>query len=142
MPRVLPLLGTQVLVGIVVMLGFLLFIVPGIIFSLWFYVVIPVVVLEGLAGSRAMGRSRELVRGNLDKAFLLGLAVFLLGAIFGWALSSVAQLVPRLTRLWRRFLSASCRPFGCPSRRRRASCSTTTCVSARRHSISRSCRRR
>jgi hypothetical protein len=94
MPRVLPLLGTQVIVGIVVMIGFLLFIVPGVIFSLWYYVVVPVVILEGAAGFRALGRSRELVRGNLGKAFVLGLVVFLLSAIFGGVLQGVAKFVP------------------------------------------------
>ena len=54
------------------MLGFVLLIVPGIIFSLWFYVLVPVVVLEGVTGTAALGRSRELMRGNLGKAFLVG----------------------------------------------------------------------
>jgi hypothetical protein len=94
MPRVLPLLGTQFMVGVVIMIGFLLFFVPGILFSLWFYVFIPVVLLEGVAGFRAMSRSRELMRGNLGKAFTLGFVVSLLGLIFGWALQSVAKFIP------------------------------------------------
>jgi hypothetical protein len=93
-PRLLPLLGTQILGGLIVMLGLLLFIIPGIIFSLWFFILAPVVVLEGLAGTKALGRSRELMRGNLGKAFLLGLLVSILGGIIGGVLGAVAQLIP------------------------------------------------
>ena len=94
MPRVLPLLWTQFLVGVVVMLGILMFVVPGIIFSLWFSVAIPVVILESMAGFRAMGRSRQLVRGNLDKALKLGLAVFFLSFIFGMVINALVRFVP------------------------------------------------
>ena len=54
-PRLAGLIGTQILAGIIVLLGFCLFIVPGIIFSLWFYVLVPVVVLEGVAGTHSAG---------------------------------------------------------------------------------------
>jgi hypothetical protein len=80
-PRLAGLIGTQILAGIIVLLGLILLIVPGIIFSLWFYVLVPVVVLEGIAGSGALGRSRELMRGNLGKAFLVGLLAGILVAV-------------------------------------------------------------
>jgi hypothetical protein len=35
-----------------------------------------------------------LVRGNLGKAFALGLTVFLLSLIFGWALNGAARFIP------------------------------------------------
>jgi hypothetical protein len=92
--RLPALLGTQILVGLTVMVGFFLLIVPGIIFSLWFLVVVPVVMLEGKSGSTAMGRSRELMRGNLDKGFILAVVVFILGAILQWALAFLAAIVP------------------------------------------------
>ncbi|HRX87706.1 MAG TPA: hypothetical protein P5572_21985 [Phycisphaerae bacterium] len=86
---ILPLLGTQFLVGIVVVIGFMLLIVPGVIFSLWFMVVAPVVILERLSGSTAMGRSRELMRDNLGKGFLLALVL----AIIGWAITFGAAAI-------------------------------------------------
>ena len=44
------------------------------------------VILEGKAGPSAMGRSRELMRGNLGKGLVLGLVVGVLGFIIAWAL--------------------------------------------------------
>ena len=98
--RLLPLFWTQFLVGIVVMIGFVLLFVPGIIFSLWFMIIAPVVVLERINGSPAMTRSRELMKGNLGKGFLLSLVLFLMswailfgaGFVFG-LLPGVPQLV-------------------------------------------------
>lgn len=81
--RLWPLLGTQILVGLVVMLGLIMCVVPGVIFSLWFMVTAPIVVLERLWATKAMGRSRELMSGNLGKGFVLLLVVFLLTLVIG-----------------------------------------------------------
>ncbi len=63
-----PVLGQLILVGIVagigVLVGFILVIVPGLILLTIWSVVAPVVVLERPGVMRALGRSRELVRGN------------------------------------------------------------------------------
>jgi hypothetical protein len=63
-----PVIGQLILVGIVavvgIAVGFLLFIVPGLIlFTVW-SVAAPVVVLERPPGLGALARSRELVRGS------------------------------------------------------------------------------
>lgn len=94
LPRLPGLLGTQILVGLAVFAGFLLLIVPGIIFSLWFLVCVPVVILENKAGPSAMGRSRELMRGNLNKGFVLALVLTALGFIINFALQMLTTLVP------------------------------------------------
>ncbi len=74
---VTPVLGRLILVGVVagvcVVIGFVVVIIPGLILLTIWAVAAPVVVLERPPGLRALGRSRELVRGN-------GLAVF--GVIF------------------------------------------------------------
>src|SRR5271169_1304262 len=63
-----PVLGQLILVGIVagagIVIGFILIIVPGLILITIWSVAAPVVVLERPGGLRALGRSRELVRGN------------------------------------------------------------------------------
>src|SRR5579884_87451 len=65
---VAPVLGQLVLVGFVVavgvVVGILLLVVPGLILITIWSVAAPVVVLERPPGLGALGRSRELVRGN------------------------------------------------------------------------------
>ncbi len=84
---ILPKLGTliwaSILVGLVVMVGFVLLIVPGIIFLLVYYLTIPAIVLENLKARQGMGRSKLLVKGNLGKVFVIGLVVILIGIIVG-----------------------------------------------------------
>lgn len=63
-----PVLGKLILVGIVasigIAIGFVLIIIPGLILITIWSVAAPVVVLERPGGLGALGRSRELVRGN------------------------------------------------------------------------------
>jgi hypothetical protein len=54
----------SILVGLAVGIGFVLFIIPGIIFLVMFAVAVPVVVVENRRGTEAMRRSWELVRGH------------------------------------------------------------------------------
>ncbi len=77
-PRLLRLLAANFIVGVLNALGYLLLIVPGIIFTLYFILVPAAVVLEGCGVFRSLSRSVELVSGNLGKGFLLGLVVFCL----------------------------------------------------------------
>jgi hypothetical protein len=93
-PRLLPLLGTQMLSTLVILLGLILLVVPGVIFSLWFLVIAPVVILERKAVTSALGRSRELMRDNLGKGFMLGFVVGILSAILGFALGLLTSFVP------------------------------------------------
>ena len=94
MPRLGALILTQLLAGIVILIGYCLLIVPGIIFSLWFFTLAPVIILEGVSGSAALGRSRELMRGNLGKAFGLALLLWILGVIIGFILGFVLGFIP------------------------------------------------
>jgi hypothetical protein len=63
-----PVAGKLILVGIVayigIVIGFILIIVPGLILITIWSVFAPVIVLERPPGLGALGRSRELVRGN------------------------------------------------------------------------------
>lgn len=49
--------------ALVVLAGFILFIIPGIIFSVWFCFSQYAFVFEGSTGGKALGRSRDLVKG-------------------------------------------------------------------------------
>ncbi|MGH3042199.1 MAG: hypothetical protein ACRDNG_10780 [Gaiellaceae bacterium] len=85
---VLPYAGTLFLVWILytagLTVGFLLFIVPGVVFSVWWALVVPIVVLERKGVHASFGRSRQLVTGR-------GRTVF--GTLF---ISGVLALVPGL----------------------------------------------
>lgn len=52
------------LVSVMVLGGYLFFIIPGIIFSIWFMFAVYVVALEGIGGMDALMKSREYVRGR------------------------------------------------------------------------------
>ncbi len=59
-----PFLGTAILTGLTTVAGYALMIIPGLLFSVWFSLTMPVLLFEGQAGTKAMARSREYVRGR------------------------------------------------------------------------------
>ena len=83
-------LWVTILVGVISVLGFLLCIVPGVYLYVCFAVAIPVLLTEGVKGTKALGRSRRLVSGTWWRV----LAVVVLGAILvgiiGFAIAAVA----------------------------------------------------
>ncbi len=93
-PRLLKLLGTNILAGVFILLGMVACIVPGIILSLHFWIVPAAVMLEGLGGMTALKRCWALTKGNLGKAFLLGLTVALLSWVVAMIFSSVILFLP------------------------------------------------
>jgi hypothetical protein len=81
-----PVLGELILVGIVagigIFVGFILLVVPGLVLATIWSVVAPVVVLERPGGLRALGRSRDLVRGNGWRVFcVIFVLIFLVGLL-------------------------------------------------------------
>ncbi len=90
-----PVLGQLILVGIVagvgIVIGFILIIVPGLILITIWSVAAPVVVLERPGGLGALGRSRELVRGNGWHVFGVILVLGILVVVAGSALEIAAD---------------------------------------------------
>ncbi len=84
---VTPVIGQLILVGIVagigIVVGFILIIIPGLILITIWSVAAPVVVLERPGGVRALGRSRELVRGNGWNVFAVILLLVILVGVVG-----------------------------------------------------------
>jgi len=78
----MPVLGKLILVGVVagigIAIGFVLIVIPGLILITIWSVAAPVIVLERPAGLGALGRSRELVRGNGWQVFGV-IAVLVIG---------------------------------------------------------------
>jgi hypothetical protein len=94
LPRLLPLAGTWLLAAFAILAGLLLLVVPGLYLMLAFTLVTQIIMLEGLAGVPALGRSRHLMQGNLLRAFALGLVVALLGGVLSFGLELVFAVVP------------------------------------------------
>lgn len=87
-----PVLGISVLVGLGVMLGFVLLVVPGLMLIVRWMVAVPVQVAEGSGVLQAIGRSAELTKGHrwaifgtLVVLFLLALGLAMLSAPFAMA---------------------------------------------------------
>lgn len=76
-------LGTTFLVGIVVGLGFIFCLVPGFILFTLFAFVPMIMILEGPAGTDAMGRSKDLSAGHRWRIFGLGALAWLISMFLG-----------------------------------------------------------
>jgi hypothetical protein len=95
------------MVGITVAIGFLLFIIPGLMFLVFFSVSVPVLIIEGRRGTEAMRRSWNLVSGHfwhaaaviVLAALIAGFVSGILGSIGGsswflrWIFTAVAQII-------------------------------------------------
>jgi hypothetical protein len=57
-------IAVSIMAGILIMLAFLLLVIPGIIVAVWTAVAVPVAAIEGRRNSDALGRSRQLARGQ------------------------------------------------------------------------------
>lgn len=73
----------QLAVAVRVLIGFLLLIIPGILWSLSYAIVTPVVLVEGRKAGPSLRRSWELVKGNRKKVF----AVMVVMGVLQWLLS-------------------------------------------------------
>lgn len=101
--KLLSLLAAALITGILIGLGFLALIVPGIIIVIMFYLVVPVIVIEDAEALESLSRSRRLVSSRWFKTFILALIVCItiffvsfIGALIGgpfgdfsWLVSSV-----------------------------------------------------
>lgn len=102
--RMLPVLLLNLIIGIGVMLGVLLLIVPGVILALCWAVAVPAYVVEGTGISGAFGRSQDLTRDERWNIFLICLVVMVcmwilnvpVGIIDGFAAGG-SPLVPAIT---------------------------------------------
>jgi hypothetical protein len=97
----------SLLVGLVVAIGFLLFIIPGVIFLTMLAVAIPALIVENRRGTDAMSRSWNLVKGHfwhvLGTIVVAFLITAIVGAIIGllgdsnwflqWIFGSIAQII-------------------------------------------------
>lgn len=83
-----PFVWLNILSAIIILVGFLLFIIPGIIFTVWYSLAAYVLIFEDRKGWPALKRSKEIIKGYWWPVFgrLLLLILAALGASFilGW----------------------------------------------------------
>lgn len=83
--RLPALIWTFILMGLAIMGGLILFIIPGILFAFWFMLAQQVAVLEPLNGGPALSRSKALMKGNIGTAMVLGFVLGIINAFLGAA---------------------------------------------------------
>ena len=87
--RLPAIVGLSILSGLIVGIGTLLCIIPGIYFYVAFAVAVPVLLVEGAGPGRALERSRELVRGRWWSTLGVALVGYLLVTIVSLAISGL-----------------------------------------------------
>lgn len=87
--RFFPILGVIICIAFGGGLSFLLFVVPGIIVFLMWYVAVPVCIVEGRGPIASLGRSRELTKGSRWKLF--GIVIVI--AVASWLVQMIVQFI-------------------------------------------------
>jgi len=106
-PILWPAIYTSLLVGIIIFGGTLLFIVPGIIFSVWYVFSIFAVVFDGKKGLKALKTSKELIVGRWFHIFWRVMAP---GFLFG-IIATILILIITIPINWSAYNYSSRVPF-------------------------------
>ena len=72
--RIAPLIWTSVLAGIIIVLGYVLLIIPGLILTAIFYFVAQAVMIDGKSGTEALKASYGFLKANLEDSIVVILA--------------------------------------------------------------------
>lgn len=95
--RFFPLLGTILITGIIIVAGFMLFVIPGLVLWIWFAFVPQTVIIEAEGGVSAMKRSKYLVKGFFGKTFILLILIFIaISLVTGMISFGITKLLPFL----------------------------------------------
>ena len=104
-PLIIPAILISILVGLIVLGGIILFIIPGIIFSIWLAFAFYAVVIDKNKPSIALGKSKELVKGRwwkvlwklLAPAIIFNLVLLLVQWIITLPLDTILQNLTKNT---------------------------------------------
>jgi hypothetical protein len=102
--RFLPVIGMSICLGLGIMIGFILLIVPGVILWIMWSVAMPACVVERLGPFNSMSRSRELTKGHRWAIFGIFLLVTIAGGIvqkgLEMLLTAIAGATAAIVVLW------------------------------------------
>src|SRR6266705_312600 len=100
--RLLSIWALSIIVGIIVFLGLIALIVPGIILAIMFSLALPVLLIENKGVTESMGRSRQLVSHRWAKTFgtflVLGIIVIIASLIFSAITAPLGIIGPVVNR--------------------------------------------
>jgi len=86
--RLPSLIGAAILVGIIVSVGFVIFVIPGILFLTWYFYTVPAIMLEDRGALDGMSASKRFGRTRKWKTFLI-LLVLVIICVIGSALGEI-----------------------------------------------------
>ncbi len=93
--KVAPVFWTGILSGLIILGGFILLIIPGIIFAIWYSLAENVVIAEGLKGWAALKRSKFYVKGYAGSIVARGLVAGLMVGLPIWIIEVIiSALIP------------------------------------------------
>lgn len=75
-PYLLRMIGNSILFGLMLTIGFLMLIIPGIFVALMFWPYVYVLIDQDAPGIQPLARAKDITSGNLGAVFVLGLAGF------------------------------------------------------------------
>lgn len=105
-------IGLSIVSSLLILLGFLLFIIPGIIVAVWFTFVYFILVLDGKSIIESLKTSKSLVKGNWWGIFGRLIVVGLVAIIAYTFLGFVTAWLPAIVGLaWTLLISAFIAPF-------------------------------
>ncbi len=92
----LPLIGTSMLSGLIILVGLALLVVPGIYLMLCYMLITQVIVLERTYGMAALSRSKELVSGHIGRMLGIMLVTWLIMMTLQTGVGFVLNFIPLL----------------------------------------------
>ena len=108
--RFFPLLAAYLVAVVLIIFGFILLIVPGILLTIMFFAIGPAAVIEQRGPLESLGRSRELARGAWGRIFGILFVLFLIialpsfaigvGSAIGLGFSGAAEAQAAAERPW------------------------------------------
>ena len=101
----------SIVVGVIVILGFIALIVPGIILAIMFSLAFPVLLIENKGVLESMGRSRELVSHRWLKTFATFLVLAIVNIVASAIVSAISGLLGVVGHIVNGFLSAFYQPL-------------------------------
>ncbi len=90
--RLFSLLGAGIISGILIAVGLVCLIVPGVILAIMFSLIVPAIIIEQVGSLEGLSRSKRLVGGRWLKTFGLLLIIFVINIIAGLVFGAISSV--------------------------------------------------